>query len=636
MNLRFPSSFHAPHRVVLTMLLAVAASGCDLPLAASSESQKQPTASRALEPSNASSRAQTQAPARQRDIDENRNGKAPLSARLSIASGADEIKLMPMEQTNDPRGNAILSLRFDDHRERPNRLILNVDGVVYRFARHKNDPAWYSGWIDFDFDLFAEEQRARGAFVARMKSLDASDAADVPTFSGRSFKGSVALGSVDSTALDGARLASAPLAIDASALAMVPGDVAAERELLINALSVVQDPARTFDICNNTGTPNGAWTFQRLMTDMANPSVTGINPSKFVKSWLDEWMTGKVVNGETIAARTLMKTSILDPWPKTAAGDLDLSKSPFRLLAIVNRVDLRKNTAQGLDAGEMRFVFGAIDRKAGSCRPALFTVILEYKVPVLGCQAVKNYAQRWTALGDLTIGTAQFNTALAGLTTSVTRAGAAPNNINGSAISQVRTNEIMIGVPWQLREFHIAADGQLRSFAVAQTPRASRDRTTLLSKYFSTNATAILNHRHTVPFVFDNVAFRGSAIANEGGDDFWLMPPDNTDPNVRHAFSIDTCNGCHGGETKVAGDLQFLHVEPRAFGAESVLSKFLVGDTSLGRPSTYTVPDPFNGTRRQFGELVRRRADLAALANSTCTATGLLEMATFKETTTVH
>lgn len=636
MNSLFPLSVRATYRIVVTMLLATAASGCDLPIVASPESQKQPVAIRIGESSKTPALAPTSVSSRQRGIDENRSGKTPLMERLSIASGADEIEITPMERVGDPRGNAILSLRFDDNRERPNRLILNVDGTIYRFARHKNDPAWYSGWIDFDFDLFAEEQRARSAFVARMKSLDASDAADVPTFSGRSFKGSVALGSVEPTALDNARLASAPLAVDASALAMVPGDVAAERELLINALSVVQDPARTFDVCNNTGTPNGVWTFQRLMTDMANPSVTGINPSKFVKSWLDEWMAGKVVNGETIAARTLMKTSILDPWPKTPSGDLDLAKSPFRLLAIVNRADLRKNTAEGLDAGEMRFVFGAIDRKAGPCASASFTVILEYKVPVLGCQAVKNYAQRWTALGDLTIGTAQFNTALAGLTTSVTRAGAAPNNINGSAISQVRTNEIMIGVPWQLREFHIAGDGQLRSFAVAQTPRASRDRTPLLSKYFSSNATAIRNHRHTVPFVFDNVAFRGSAIGNEGGDDFWLMPPDNTDPNVRHAFSLDTCNGCHGGETKVVGDLRFLHIEPRAFGAESVLSKFLVGDTSLGRPTTYTVPDPFNGTRRQFGELVRRRADLAALANSTCTATGLLELAAFKEVTTVH
>lgn len=40
---------------------------------------------------------------------------------------------------------------------------------------------------------------------------------------------------------------------------------------------------------------------------------------------------------------------------------LDLAQSPFRLLAIVNRVDLRENSIYGGgDAGEGRLVFGAI------------------------------------------------------------------------------------------------------------------------------------------------------------------------------------------------------------------------------------------------------------------------------------
>ena len=44
----------------------------------------------------------------------------------------------------------------------------------------------------------------------------------------------------------------------------------------------------------------------------------------------------------------------------------------MRLLAIVNRLDLRKNAAYGGEAGEARFVFGVIDRNnCQSCPPFL-------------------------------------------------------------------------------------------------------------------------------------------------------------------------------------------------------------------------------------------------------------------------
>ena len=50
-----------------------------------------------------------------------------------------------------------------------------------------------------------------------------------------------------------------------------------------------------------------------------------------------------------------MQFRILDNWPRTPDGKLDLAQPPLRLQAIVNRFDLR-NLAAG-DAGEGRFVF---------------------------------------------------------------------------------------------------------------------------------------------------------------------------------------------------------------------------------------------------------------------------------------
>lgn len=58
-----------------------------------------------------------------------------------------------------------------------------------------------------------------------------------------------------------------------------PANIDPKRELMITDLSVVNDPARTFDVCSNAGTPMGIWTFGHLMSEMANQPITGIDPS---------------------------------------------------------------------------------------------------------------------------------------------------------------------------------------------------------------------------------------------------------------------------------------------------------------------------------------------------------------------
>lgn len=637
MNTRFPNHRFAGARIAAALIVVAAVGGCDFADVAAAREKENPTVPSQAPAKRVSIATVAHAPGkterRQADFSSEERHRYE---KLSIASGADEIKLTPMEAAEDARGNAILSLRFDNFRERPKRLTLNVDGRIYAFGRHKHDPAWYSGWVDFDFDLFAREQAARGAFVARMKALRADDETAVSTFSGRELKKTAPLAAVKPKIIDTARNTSSAFSVDAAALAMVASDVSVARELMIIDKRVVNDQTRTFDICGNSGAPAGAWTFNTLMTRMANPGVSGISGPKFVRDWLENWTTSQVINGETVAARTDMQNLILNPWPKLPNGDLDLTKSPFRLLAIVNRVDLRKIGAGGLDAGEMRFVFGALDRTSplGVCKAYPFIVILEYKVPIEGCQAVKNYANRWVALGDIAITDTLFNERLQSITDSITRAGAAPNSVNGSAISQIRTNEVLLGSPWQLREFRLGSSGHMDPFAVAQTPRLSRNNTALLTQYLSANSTSVLAHEHIVPFVFNNAAFRAGAITNNGSD-FWQATSIGT--NVRHAFSLDTCNGCHGGETKSGVDLPFVHIDSRDAGAQSALSKFLIGSSaSYTTPNTYTMPDPITGTGRSFGDLARRRGDLATLANSTCTTSGLLDMATFKEVTSVH
>ncbi|HEX8127544.1 MAG TPA: choice-of-anchor X domain-containing protein, partial [Pyrinomonadaceae bacterium] len=234
--------------------------------------------------------------------------------------------------------------------------------------------------------------------------------------------------------------------------------VSAEKSLVITNLKVVENFDRTFNPCTGVGTRMGRWTFGYLMTQMANQPVTGISPSTFTRKWLDKWMTNQTVNGWTVAQRQKIKTLVIDPWVAASGGPgmpLNLSIAPFKLLAIVNRVDLRNNTTYGGgNAGEGRFVFGVIDRtgtgstdpaytSTGSrnCRETQFTVIFEYGIDRRGC-AIRDWGKQWYNLRNFVLGSAAYNNALQAITDQFTTAGVAPHKPNGSALNQLRTNEV--------------------------------------------------------------------------------------------------------------------------------------------------------------------------------------------------
>lgn len=364
--------------------------------------------------------------------------------------------------------------------------------------------------------------------------------------------------------------------------------VSASKELMIRHLSVVNDPVRTRWTGSLANASDGAWHFGRLMTQMAPP---GANASDFVLAWLRQFATNRTINGQTVPARPAINQLIND-WPKLANGKLDLTRAPLRLLAIVNRMDLR-NLAQGR-AGEGRFVFGVLDA-AGN--PQQFTVILEYNLPATTQADVTAWANRWHDLGALGGSTAAYRTALQAVTDRFARRNAQPARPNGSAISQVRTNEIALAFPWELREFRLNAAGALVEVTTALTPRDTLNGSTALRDFINQNATAIVNNRHVVPLSFAGAPFR--AAASQNNIDFWTAPG-ITNANARHVFSLNTCDGCHGAETATG----FLQINPRVANQVSTLAGFLTG---------ITVPDPVTGTNRTFNDLARRAADLRSL-----------------------
>jgi hypothetical protein len=402
--------------------------------------------------------------------------------------------------------------------------------------------------------------------------------------------------------------------------------VDAGKSLLIRDLAVVQDPQRTYDPCTGTGTPMGSWTFGHLMTQLANPAVTGLDPENFVEQWIQTFLATQTVNGFDVFPRPQVQALVLDHWPKTPSGQLDLVRAPFKLLAIVNRVDLRGNSVYGGgDAGEARFVFGlarCANGVATSSDPQM-TIIFEYGIGKNSCQQVRAWGQQWVELGDLVLGSPQYNDALQAITDQFSLAGAAPTRPNQSALNQLRSNGGMSDALWQFREFKLSSRGvagsRLLPATVAQTPDSDvmpefvagfgYPNPTALADFVNLHAASIVADQHSVPLNFAGVPFRGASSSRHGVPYGWNSAL-ITNREARHKFALQTCNGCHFNETATtSGSQEFFHVLPVTNGP-AALSGFMTG---------IDVVDPFDGApMRHFDELERRATDLDGLANNSC------------------
>ena len=445
------------------------------------------------------------------------------------------------------------------------------------------------------------------------------------------------------------------------------------QELLITDLSVVNDtPTGGCRTSWNkggcaTGTQN-VWHFWYVMQQMAGTN----NVTKFVLRWLESMLQWPhPVNGQFLDPRPGIRTLVIDPWmqatntlngntncklgkliddPLNASCQLDPNSAPFRLLAVVNRMDLKSNTAGpygGGNAGEGRLVFGFY--RQTSTKPAIQgTVIFEYKLPTFDPFFFTNsdaptplgWANLWHGLGGTTTFGAAFNNKLATITQQFVTAGSDDNGFNlGSAISQVRVNERefdenkpeQFPAPqvderqWSLREFKLGChpgvpcDGnalQLVPVTVAQAPGNQHDDTAQLESFLNTNASSILDESHEVPAMISTpggfVPFLGAESRSnqflEGPFEWSTLNPlanPSTATDTLRLFALNTCNGCHYRETQTNN----LHITSRASGAASTLSEFLSMDPNddWGQEMPFT---DSSGATVRYNEPRRRVCEL--------------------------
>jgi hypothetical protein len=446
-----------------------------------------------------------------------------------------------------------------------------------------------------------------------------------------------------------------PLALGGGAILGGSSAVDPGKSLLITDLSVVNDPDRTWDPFNPnalsyidpaTGRPR-KWTFGFLMEEMCNSSLTGVDPKIFARRWIDHFEQFQTINFDDVPDRQGdVQAALIDKWEAANVAEgldpLDLKNAPFRLTAIVNRVDLRSASGYAAgDAGECRFVFCAYDLDTGAHKP--MTVIFEYGVPLGTCLQIKNWAQQWQQLSGLDFvsadPTSTFNADLEDLTDVVALANADPSKPNGSAINQLRSNNFIepFTLPWTMREWQITGAGiapsHLTAVTTKQTPANSKMGTSDLANYLNTFETDILAGTHSVPLSFPGATPFLSGKSEVPTPGFFWNTAGIANNEARHHFSLNTCNGCHGGEAgaqlPTVGGLpldpatgmgatgpsssapSFVHIAERNATAQSHLSRFLTGTGSA-------LSDPVSGVPRVFDDLTRRAADLDFAANMPC------------------
>lgn len=370
-------------------------------------------------------------------------------------------------------------------------------------------------------------------------------------------------------------------------------DIDIERVLMITDLKVVEHPIYT-----DPKSPAPYWTFKHLMTQMSGK----VPPSKFVENWLNQWLEDQTVGHGVAVARSAMNDLIIAPWRKASGGGkLDLNKAPFKLLAIVNRMDLRSvDGTEVRSAGEGRLVFGTLDSE-GKPLGRGFYIIFEYNLAASNLHELNQWARKWERLQAHPIESRRYSDELSKITRSFTDRQLGPDK-HSFHLNQVRTNEVALGRPWELREFKIIQDQPtLTQVPVAGTPDFEFFNNT---KQGRQTLGAILQLMDGLP---DSIL--GSSAPTPFGVPW---KPANVTSDQRHQFALFTCSGCHHTET----DALFTHIAfpednnlPDSLGNQAALSGFLTG---------IKVKDPLDDSiTRKFNDLERRQIDFAELLNDT-------------------
>ncbi len=406
-------------------------------------------------------------------------------------------------------------------------------------------------------------------------------------------------------------------------------EIAVGKEMLITDLAVVNAPEANYP---------GVWSFGHLVDEAFGPAKS----REIVAGWLEGWANGSGpgCSGENrIAGRENLYSLVIAPWKQRdgyqggAAPWLpNLTNAPFRLLAIVNRLDLGRpvnppstsSTSLGstggysggdslakAPSGEARLIFGTVDSK-GEPLAGGMTLIFEYG---LDGNAV-NWARGWHALGEHQDFDNAYCADLAAFTRSftdrrleTTSLPVTPGAPSGTCqLLRIRTNDGACGKLREFRQFDVAPpaltavrlpgtpdepffkkgskENRLLSAWLDQQRIASKE---VAEKFARENKPVPDSMRTEIPASLPSlpslslrgksnpVSVSGFVSTVENNDkqfhwEGWGL----RDERLHRLLSAQTCCGCHCGDTGT----EFFHVAPRSYGEPAAVSKFLRTDGS--------------------------------------------------------
>ncbi len=426
-----------------------------------------------------------------------------------------------------------------------------------------------------------------------------------------------------------------------------------DAEIVIRDLRVVEDGRRTQWDGNVSPTDDqeGAWSFGRLFADLARKpdgaglahdhcmedagcldSYTPTAPANYVRNWiLSNWDDPDqvLINCDSVPIRPNIVSQIIDPWPKAANGDLDLTQSPFRLLAIVRRPDLVDMSPPGTSsndcttfirdprgAGELRFVFGLTD-PVGAL-PKNFTVILEYNVPANTTDAANAELQRWHTLASSAFGSDDYLSTLATLTREITRDGSrqiwphdpgeAPCDSDDTVhagrqhdnnLLRIRTQDRLVDTPTQIpqpsqfRQFEVPLDSNANAvgrFYLTETPAYKYRQTDRLGDFITDNCADIEAEHFKVGQEFPKYDGGGDGGKQCSNPDFanaqfqaGQMPNEQTDAEVWDPGNDSTNVSCNGNDIKM-GELRHLFARNTCNGCHGIELEMNAHDDAGAQP----------------------------------------------------
>jgi hypothetical protein len=419
------------------------------------------------------------------------------------------------------------------------------------------------------------------------------------------------------------------VSVFAPAAAVAPAPAATidpERELIIRGLPIVNDALAR---------GNGDWSFGRLMTNMA---PEGVDPADFTEDWFRLWLDTADANPHDFynldrenqgqideQANTERVESLerfLNNWPRRGDGKLDLTQSPFRLLSIVNRLDINE--------GRLSFAGIVVDtdvypeRRFGDVLD--LAIIFEYELPPVGAddsvQDAAWWAGQWHSLAQYRLGSDAYRQALRTLTNRYAGRGVLPEGINGSALKRLRTNEqttdpglgVDVGPVWQIIGFQLSSStGSLEPELLADTPHFDFNRFTSEETEGDMHQEALVDyllaHRAEIldgTWKLDPEEIQAATYGPMFPLNFsWLqevavpagLSADEWE-TLRVTFNNRTCNGCHAlGRGyplwMVVQPHEFMHISERNFQERSSLSPFVeqqLEDVRIPNMLSYIAP----------------------------------------------